>query len=160
MKIVFTPPVLVKGFFTFKDKLPKDVMLPIMVRLNAILKSEFISLWKRWSLATISQHSRTQPFRCKYSQKEFSILAKESNKFKLKIVDSLLIVYDNFVFNEMGSSLFLEPFCYNVSGYYMMFYCIIWCPFLSLCINHCRVFRFQYYVTNFSIFLKTECMSI
>ena len=54
LKIVFTWPIRVKSFFTFKDKLPKMLlsgvftsvnvvaaMLPIMERPNAILKSEF-----------------------------------------------------------------------------------------------------------------------
>ena len=54
LKIFFTPPVRVKSFFTFKDKLPKMLlsalvyqcsvvaaMLPIMERPKAILKSKF-----------------------------------------------------------------------------------------------------------------------
>ena len=54
LKIVFTSPVRVKSFFTFKDKLPKMLlsglftsisvvaaMPPIVERSNAILKSEF-----------------------------------------------------------------------------------------------------------------------
>ena len=54
LKIFFTPPVRVKSFFTFKDKLPKILlsvlayqysvvaaMLPIMERPKAILKSKF-----------------------------------------------------------------------------------------------------------------------
>ena len=57
LKIVFTSPVRVKGFFIFKDKLPKILftglvqsitvvatMLPIMLRPNAILKSEFVNI--------------------------------------------------------------------------------------------------------------------
>ena len=51
LKIVFTSPVRVKSFFTFKDKLPKILlssvvvaMLPIMERPNSIVKSEFVSI--------------------------------------------------------------------------------------------------------------------
>ena len=57
LKIVFTSPVRVKGFFIFKDKLPKILftglvqsitvvatILPIMLRPNAILKSEFVNI--------------------------------------------------------------------------------------------------------------------
>ena len=58
LKMVFTSPVRAKSFFTFKDKLPKILhfqdlftsisvmaaMLRIMVRRNAILKSEFVSI--------------------------------------------------------------------------------------------------------------------
>ena len=51
LKIVFTSPVRVKSFFTFKDKLPRILlssvvvaMLPIKERPNSILKSEFVSI--------------------------------------------------------------------------------------------------------------------
>ena len=57
LKIIFTSPVRVKRFFTFKDKLPKMLLsglvtststvaaiLPIMVRPDAILKSKFVNI--------------------------------------------------------------------------------------------------------------------
>ena len=51
LKFIFTSPIRVKSVFTFKDKLPKDLltsisviaaMLHIMERPNAILKSKLV----------------------------------------------------------------------------------------------------------------------
>ena len=49
---------------------------------------------------------------CNYtpSFEDFSILTKESNGFKLKIMESLLIARDNPVLNKADSSLPLELF--------------------------------------------------
>ena len=49
---------------------------------------------------------------CNYSQsfEDFSILTRESNDFKLNIMESLLIARDKPVFNKADSSLSLELF--------------------------------------------------
>ena len=76
-------------------------MLPIMVRPNAIFNSEFVniqafhmSLEKKIKignnkLAQIQEHLLC--FNCSPSYKDFSVFTRESNDFKLKIVESLLI---------------------------------------------------------------------
>ena len=79
---------------------------------------------------------------CNYfpSYEDFSILTRESNDFKLKITESLLIARDKSCLNKADSSL---P-SYNMSCYHMMFYHIIWCPSNTLCVYNCRLFSFQY----------------
>ena len=64
---------------------------------------------------------------CNYSPsfEDFSILTKDSYDFKLNIKESLLIVRDKLFLNKAYSSLLLELFQYNISGYHMMFYHII-----------------------------------
>ena len=89
----------------------------------------------------------------------FSILTKESNEFKLEIIESLLIARDKSILNKADFPLPLELFWYN-SGYHMLFYHIICCPSIHFCVCSCRMFSFQYCVTNFSILSKIECMSI
>ena len=58
---------------------------------------------------------------CNYSSsfEEFSILNKETDEFKVKIMESLPMLS---VLNKADSSLLLEVFWYNISGYRMMFY--------------------------------------
>ena len=51
--------------------------------------------------------------------------------------------------NKVGSSLTLELFWYNVSGFYMIFYHIKLFPSITLYIYNSLLFSFQYYVTNF-----------
>ena len=36
----------------------------------------------------------------------------------------------------------------------MMFYHIIWCPSIPLCVYNCRLFSFHYYVTSFAFYQK------
>ena len=52
----------------------------------------------------------------------------------------------------------LELCWYNISDY-IMFYHIIWCLSMTLCIYNCHLFSFQY-CFNFCILSKIECMSI
>ena len=77
------------------------------------------------------------------------ILTRKSNDFKLKIKESLLIARDKPVLNKGASSLLLGFFKYNISGYHMMFYHIIWCQFILFCVYNCGLFSFLYYVTSF-----------
>ena len=59
---------------------------------------------------------------CHYSPsfKEFSILTRESNGFKLTIIERLLIARDKPVLNKAYSSLLLQLFWYNIIGFHMM----------------------------------------
>ena len=93
---------------------------------------------------------------CNYSlsYEDFSILTRESNDFKLKIMENILIACDKPCLNKVDSSLSLKLFWYNISGYYMMFYHIIQCPSMTLCIYNCCLFSFQYYVTIFVFYQK------
>ena len=64
---------------------------------------------------------------CSYSPsfEGFSILTRESNDFRLKIMESLLIARDKPTLNKADSSLPLELFSCKISGYHMMFYHVI-----------------------------------
>ena len=93
---------------------------------------------------------------CNYSpsNEDFSILTRESNDFKLKIMESLLVACDKPCLNKADSSLPLELFWYNISGYHMIFYHIIWCPSITMRVYNCRLFSFQYHVTIFVFYEK------
>ena len=93
---------------------------------------------------------------CKYSpsNEDFSILIKESNDFKLKIMESLLIARDKPWLNKADFSLPLELFWYNISGYHIMFYHITWCLSIKLLVYYCGLFIFQYYITIFVFYQK------
>ena len=56
------------------------------------------------------------------SFEDFSILTRESNDFKLKNMESLLIACDKAVLNKADFLLTLGLFWHNISGYHMMFY--------------------------------------
>ena len=96
---------------------------------------------------------------CNYSPffEDISILVRENNDFKLKILDSLLIARDKPVLKKADSSLLLELFCLH-HGYHLMFYHVIWSLSIPLCVYICCLFSFQYHITSFSILSKTECM--
>ena len=55
---------------------------------------------------------------------------------------------------RIHSSLALGLFWYNISGYQIMFYHIIWCPSITLCVYNCFLFSFKYYVTIFVFYHK------
>ena len=86
-------------------------MPPIMERPNAILKSEFVNIQafsclsgKKVKIDNISDLRTIQEHLlcCNYSPsfKYFSILTRESNDFKLKIMESLLIARDQPILNK------------------------------------------------------------
>ena len=60
------------------------------------------------NLTAIQEHI----LRCNYSPsfEKFSILTRESNDFKLKIMESLLIARDKSIVNKVDSSLHMELF--------------------------------------------------
>ena len=115
LKIVFTSPVRVKSFFTFKDKLPKMLLSGLFYMYvespNLWTFRHFTSHWKkvnidRNKLRVIQEHILC----CNYSPvfEDFSVLTRESNNFKLKKMQSLLIARDQLALNKADSSLLLE----------------------------------------------------
>ena len=177
LKIVFTSPVRVKSFFTFNDKLLK-MLLSGLVSKYSDCNATYYGKAKRHFKVQICEHLSISHLTgkkkkidnkkltaihehllcCNYSPsyEDFSILTRESNDFKLKIMESLLIACDKPCLNKADSSLPLELFWYNISGYHMMFYRIIWLSHhsITLCIYNCRLFSFQYYVTIFVFYQK------
>ena len=123
-------PVRVKSFFTFKDKLPKILLsglvykykcggcnatyygktkLHFKVRMCEHLGiSHLTGKNDNNKLTAIQEHLPC----CNYSPslEDFSILTRESNDCKLKIMESLLIARDKPVLNKADFSLSLEPF--------------------------------------------------
>ena len=89
-----------------------------------------------------------------------SILIRKRNGFKLEIMQNRLITHDNPALKEEDSWLPLGLFWCNISGYHMIYCHIIWCPSVRLWVYNCRLFSFQYFVMNFSIWSKAECISI
>ena len=139
-------------------------MLPIMVRPNTTLKSEFVNIrhfTSHWEKSKIHDNKLTaiqeHLLCCNYSPsyEDFSILTRESNGFKLKIMESLLIACDKPCLNKADFSLPLELFWYNISGYHMMFYNIVWHPSITMCVYNCGLFSFQYYVA-ISVFYQKQ----
>ena len=133
LKIVFTSPVRVKSFFTFKDKSPKMLLSGLVYKYkcggcNATYYGKTKRYFKTWicehlgishltgeevkidnnKLSAIQVHLLC----CNYAPafEDFSILTRESNDFKLKIMESLLIAGDKSVLNKADSSLPLELF--------------------------------------------------
>ena len=129
--VVISKHFIWKSFFTFKDELPQmilsglhkylsvaSVMLPVIVKPNAILKTKFvniqvfhISLEKKVKIGNIELTAiQEHLLRCNYfpSLENFSILTRESNDFKLKIMGSLLLVRHKPVLNKANSSLPFE----------------------------------------------------
>ena len=75
---------------------------------------------------------------CNYSPsfKDFSILILESNDFKLKIMESLLMAHGKPALNKSNSWMSLELFWWNCSGYYI-FYQILWYSSIPLSLYNC-----------------------
>ena len=171
-KIVFMSPVTGKSLFTFKDKLPKMLLSELVVKYKcggciATYYWKTKRYFKFWNyehldishptakkvkidnkkLTAIQEHLLC----CNYSPsfEGFSILNGESNDFKLRIMELLLIVRDKLILNKADLSLPLELFQYSISGLHMMSYHIIWCPSILLRVYSCCLFSFQYYVTSF-----------
>ena len=86
------------------------------------------------------------------SYEDFSILTRESNDIKLKIMESFLIVRINLVLTNLA-------LIYNISGYHM-FYHIIWCSFYHIVHIELSFVQFSLLCYDFCILSKTEYMSI
>ena len=86
------------------------------------------------------------------SYEDFSILTRESNDIKLKIMESFLIVRINLVLTNLA-------LIYNISGYHM-FYHIIWSSFYHIVHIELSFVQFSILCYDFCILSKTEYMSI
>ena len=133
LKIVFKSPVTVKSFFTFRDKLPKMLLSGLVYQYKCGgCNATYYGKTKRHFKAWICEHlgishltgknvktdnnklTAIQEYLlcCNYfpSFEDFSILTRENNDFKLKIMESLLIARDKPILNKADSSLPLELF--------------------------------------------------
>ena len=133
LKIVFTSPVRVKSFFTFKDKLPKMFLSGVVYQFKCGgCNATYYGKTKRHFKVRICKHLGISHLAdkkvktgnnkltaiqehllcCNYSPsfEDFSILTRESNDFKLKIMENLLIASDKPVLKKADSSLPLELF--------------------------------------------------
>ena len=150
--------MLIRCYFQdlFKSISVLAAMLPIMVRPNvwicehlgiSHLTGKKVKIDNN-KLMTVQKHLLC----CNYSPsyEDFFILTRESNDFKMKIMESLQIASGNPCLNKADSSL---PLDLNISGDHM-FYHIIWCPSITLCVYNCRLFSFQYYVAIFVFYQK------
>ena len=177
LKIVFTSLVRGKSFFTFKDKLPKMLLSrPVYKCKCGGCNATYYGKTKRRFKDQICEHLsishhigkkvkidnnkliaiQEHLLCCTYSAsfEDIFILTRVSNDIKLKIMEGLLIACDKPVLNKVDSSLVLKLFWCNISGYHLMFYHIIWCPSIPLCVYYCQLFSFQYYVTSFIFYKK------
>ena len=112
LKIVFTWPIRVKSFFTFKDKLPKMLLSGLVYKYKCSgCNATYYGKTKRNFKVRICEHLGISHLTgkkvkidnnklmaiqehllcCNYSPsfEDFSILTRESNDFKLKIMESL-----------------------------------------------------------------------
>ena len=133
LKIVFTSPVRVKSFFTFKDKLPKMLLSGLVYNYKCCdCNSTYYGKSKHHFKVRISEHLGISHLTekkmkidnkklteiqehllcCNYSPsfEDFCILTRENNDFKLEIIENLLIVRDKPILYKAGSSLLLELF--------------------------------------------------
>ena len=126
-------PVRVKSFFTFKDKLPKMLRSGLVYQYNCGgCNSTYYGKTKRHfkvricehlaishltekkvkidnnKLTAIQEHLLCNNFSPSFE--DFSILIRESNEFKPKIMKSLLIARDKPILNKVDSSLPLAVF--------------------------------------------------
>ena len=112
LKIIFTWPIRVKSFFTFKDKLPKMLLSGLLYKCKYVGRNAtYYGKTKRNFKVRICEHLGISHLTgkkvkidnnklmaiqehllcCNYSPsfEDFSILTRESNDFKLKIMESL-----------------------------------------------------------------------
>ena len=133
LKIVFTSPVRIKSFFTFKDKLPKMLLSGLVyqykcggcnVTYYGKTKHHFkVGICEHLGILHLTEKKvkidknklmaiQEYLLCCNYSPsfEDFSFLTRESNDFKLKIMESLLIAHDKAILNKADSSLSLQLF--------------------------------------------------
>ena len=133
LKIVFTSPVRVESFFAIKDKLPKMLLSGLVFQYKcAGFNATYYGKTKRHFEVRICEHLgishvterkvkidnnklmaiQQHILCCNYcpSFENFSILTRESNDFKLRMMESLLIARDKLILNKADSSLPLEIF--------------------------------------------------
>ena len=133
LKIDFASPVKVKSFFTFKDKLRKMLLSEHVYQYKCGgCNATYYRKTKRHFKVRICEHLGISHLTeekvkidnnklmaiqehllcCNYcpSFEDFSILTSESNDFKLRIMESLVIARDKPILNKADSSLPLELF--------------------------------------------------
>ena len=129
LKIVFTSPVRVKSFFTFKDKLPKMLLSGLVYQYKCGgCNATYYGKTKRHFKEHLGISHLTEKkvkidnnkptaiqehlLCCNYcpSFEDFSILTRQNNDFKLRIMESLLIARVKTILNKADSSLPLELF--------------------------------------------------
>ena len=133
LKIIFTSPVRVKSFLTFKGTLPRILLSGLVYKYkcggcNATYygktKLHFkVRMCKHLGITHLTGKKvkignnkvmviQEHLLCCNYcpSFEHFSVFTRESNDFKLKILESLLIARDKPVLNRADSSLPLELF--------------------------------------------------
>ena len=132
LKIIFTSPVRVKSFFTFKDKLTEILLSGLIYKYKCgACNATYYDKTKRHFKVRICKHLgishltgkklkidnklttiQKHPWCYNYSPsyEDFSMLTRESNDFKLKLMESLLIARDKLCLNKADSSLSLELF--------------------------------------------------
>ena len=133
LRIVVTSPVRVKSFFTIKDKLPKMLLSGLVYQYKCGgCNVTYYGKTKRHFKVPICEHLGISHLTgkkvkidnnklmaiqehllcCNYSPsfEDFSILTRESNDFKLKIMESLLTARDKPILKKADSSLPLELF--------------------------------------------------
>ena len=183
IKILFKSPVRVKTFFIFKDKLPKILVSRLVYKYKCGgCNTTYSGNIKRHFNVRICEHlgishltgkklkidnnklTAIQEYRLSYnyspSFEGFSILTRESNDFKLKIMESLLIASNKVVLNKVHFSLPLELFWY-ASVVIIWFLITSYDVHLSHCAYTIVVFSvFNITLRVFEFYQKTECMSI
>ena len=113
------------------------------------VKTNILSGTCHWKMVMIENNKPTaiqgHLLCCNYfpSLEDFSILTRESNDFKLKIMESVLIARDQSVFNNADSCLSVVIMFYH-----------IWCPSIPLCECNCRLFNFRHYVASFAFYQR------
>ena len=131
LKIVFTSPVRVKSYFTFRNKLPKMLLSGVVYKYNrggcnatyyGKIKRHFkVRIWEHLDIShltgkkvKIDNNKLTgipeYLLCCNHAPYLGHIWARESNDFKVKIMESLLIAHDKPVFDKADFSLPLELF--------------------------------------------------
>ena len=132
LKIVFTSPVRVKSFLTFKDKLPKILLSGLAYKYKCggcnatyygkttchikVRICEHLGIphrtGKKVKIDNNKLRWKEHLLCCNYSPsfEDISILTRESNNFQLNIMESLLIARDKLNLNKADASLRLKLF--------------------------------------------------
>ena len=134
LKIFFTSPVRLQTFFTFKGKLHEMLLSELVYKYKCVgcnvtyygkTKHHFkVQICEHLGISHLSgkkvkiDNNKLMAIHkcflcCNYSPsyEDFSVLTKESNDFKLKKMENLLIACDKPCLNKADSSLPLELFC-------------------------------------------------
>ena len=139
----------------FRTKQSKINRLQNTIKHQTNEQSPKHSNWIDNKLTAIQEHLSC----CNYSPSfaDFSILTRESNDFKLNIMESLLIARDKPILKKVDSFLLVELFQCNISGYHKFYTYDVHLSHCGHTIVVCSISLFCY---DFYILSKTECKSI